>query len=88
MRPSKKGPDSVKHGVQWIGQCRLIVDERCTHTIEETENYTWRKDKKTGEYLNEPEDSFNHCMDAMRYGLQSVAGDRHIRTMSKSILGL
>lgn len=88
IRPSKKGPDSVKHGVQWIGQCRLVVDERCTRTIEETENYTWRKDKKTGEYLNDPEDSFNHCLDAMRYGLQSVAGERRIRTMSKSILGL
>lgn len=88
IRPSKKGPDSVKHGVQWVGQCRLVVDERCTHTIEETENYTWRKDKKTGEYLNEPEDSFNHCLDAMRYGLQSVAGERRIRTMPKSILGL
>ena len=88
VRPSRKGPDSVTHGVQWIGQCRLIVDERCPRTIEETENYTWRKDKKTGEYLNEPEDSFNHCLDAMRYGLQSVTGERHIHTMSKSILGL
>ena len=88
IRASKKGPDSVTHGVQWIGQCRLIVDERCTHTIEETENYTWKKDRKTGEYLNEPEDSFNHCLDAMRYGLQSVTGERRIHTMSKSVLGL
>lgn len=88
IRPSRKGPDSVTHGVQWIGQCRLVVDERCIHTIEETENYTWRKDKKTSEYLNEPEDAFNHCLDAMRYGLQSVIGERHIRTMSKSLLGL
>ncbi len=88
VRPSRKGPDSVTHGVQWIGQSRLIVDERCTHTIEETENYTWRKDKKTGEYLNEPEDTFNHCLDAMRYGLQSVTGERRMQTMSKSLLGL
>ena len=88
IRPSKKGPDSVTHGVQWIGQCRLIIDERCVHTIEETENYTWRKDKKTGEYLNEPEDNFNHCLDAMRYGLQSVTGERRMKTVSKSILGL
>lgn len=88
IRPSQKGPDSVTHGVQWIGQHRLVVDERCPHTAEETENYTWKKDRKTGEYLNEPEDSFNHCLDAMRYGLQSVAGGRHIRTLSKSVLGL
>lgn len=88
IRASKKGPDSVTHGVQWIGQCRLIVDERCPHTIEETENYTWKKDKKTGEYINEPEDAYNHCLDAMRYGLQSVAGMDRLRTMNKALLGL
>ena len=88
IRPSKKGPDSVTHGVQWIGQCRLIVDERCIHTIEETENYTWKKDRKTGEYINEPEDAYNHCLDAMRYGLQSVAGTDRLRTMNKALLGL
>lgn len=88
IRPSQKGPDSVTHGVQWIGQCRLVVDERCPRTIEETENYTWKKDRKTGEYLNEPEDSFNHCLDALRYGLQSVAGERRIRTLPKDLFGL
>ncbi len=35
-------------------QFEIIVDERCFKTIEEFDNYTWQKDKDTGEYTNEP----------------------------------
>lgn len=64
-----KGKDSVIHGIQWIQQYELIIDNRCFKVIEELDNYTWKKDKKTGEYVNEPVDTFNHTIDAIRYGL-------------------
>ena len=38
-------------------QFEIIVDERCFKTIEEFDNYTWQKDKDTGEYTNEPVDT-------------------------------
>lgn len=69
IEPTVKGKDSIIHGIQWIQQYELIVDERCFKVIEELENYTWQKDKKTGEYINEPVDTFNHTIDAIRYGL-------------------
>lgn len=69
IEPTEKGKDSIIHGIQWIQQYELIVDERCFKVIEELENYTWKKDKKTGEYINEPVDTFNHTIDAIRYGL-------------------
>ena len=65
-----KGPGSVMQGIQYILQYDIIVDERCVKTIEELENYTWKKDKKTNEYINEPVDSYNHCLDAIRYAIQ------------------
>ncbi|HEM4671905.1 TPA: PBSX family phage terminase large subunit [Streptococcus suis] len=65
-----KGPGSVMQGIQYILQYDIIVDERCVKTIEELENYTWKKDKKTNEYINEPVDSYNHCLDAVRYAIQ------------------
>ena len=64
-----KGKDSIIHGIQWIQQYELIIDSRCFKVIEELDNYTWKKDKKTGEYVNEPVDTFNHTIDAIRYGL-------------------
>lgn len=65
-----KGPGSVMQGIQYILQYEIIVDERCVKTIEELENYTWKKDKATNEYINDPVDSYNHCLDAVRYAVQ------------------
>ncbi|HEL1378903.1 TPA: PBSX family phage terminase large subunit, partial [Streptococcus equi subsp. equi] len=42
----KKGPGSVMQGIQYLLQYDWIVDERCVKTIEELENYTWKKIKK------------------------------------------
>ena len=70
--PAVKGKDSVKNGIDKMQRYDIIIDERCTNTREEFENYTWQKDKKTGEYINEPIDMFNHHIDSIRYGTQNV----------------
>ena len=70
--PAVKGPDSVKNGIDRLQRYDIIIDERCPKTIEEFDNYTWVKDKKTGEYINEPIDTFNHHIDSIRYGTQNV----------------
>lgn len=67
-----KGPDSVKNGIDRLQRFDIIIDERCTKTVEEFDNYTWLKDRKTGEYINEPIDTYNHHIDSIRYGVQNV----------------
>lgn len=74
IRPAKKGPDSIVQGINFLRQFHWVVDDRCPKTIEELENYTYKKDKKTGEYTNEPVDSYNHCIDAIRYAVEEVNG--------------
>ena len=71
-RESIKGPDSIIHGIQKLQEYEIIVHPSCQETIAEFENYSWQKDRKTGEYINKPIDMFNHCMDALRYSLQCV----------------
>lgn len=84
IEATEKGKDSIIHGIQWIGQYDLIVDERCFKVIEELENYTWKKDKKTGEYINEPVDTFNHTIDAIRYGLNKyIKGNKTPKVYAK-----
>lgn len=70
--PVKKGPKSILSGIQFIQQYDIIVDERCFKTIEELDNYTWQKDKKTNEYINKPVDTYNHTIDAIRYALSNA----------------
>lgn len=81
-----KGKDSVIHGIQWIQNYEIIVDERCFKVCEELDNYTWKKDKKTGEYVNEPVDTFNHTIDAIRYGLNKyIKGGLTAKVYAKPI---
>lgn len=87
--PAVKGPDSVKNGIDRIQRYDIIIDERCTNTIEEFDNYTWIKDKKTGEYINEPIDTFNHHIDSIRYGTQNVMRKKpHTNTEAENLLFL
>ena len=84
IEATEKGKDSVIHGIQWIQQYELIVDERCFKVCEELDNYTWKKDKKTGEYINEPVDTFNHTIDAIRYGLNKyIKGTKTPKVIKK-----
>ena len=58
-------------------QFDITIDERCFKTIEEFDN-TWQKDKNTDEYLNEPVDTYNHCIDALRYSVERFISHKQI----------
>lgn len=79
--PAQKGKGSVLSGIGFILSNRLIVDERCQALLGELRDYSWKKDKLTGERTNTPEDKNNHCIDALRYGLEGFmrsGGSIHI----------
>lgn len=69
--PSVKGKDSVAHGIQVVQEQRMSVTERSVDIIKEYRNYLWVTDKD-GKILNEPEHTFSHSMDAIRYGIVSL----------------
>lgn len=72
IKAAKKGQDSVINGIQLIQQYQIIVNPSCTNIIDELNNYTWQKDKTTGEYINKPVDKFNHLLDAFRYAMENL----------------
>lgn len=72
IRASDKGAGSILLGIDRINRCNVIIDSSCVETIKEFDSYTWKKDKKSGEYINEPIDKYNHSIDAIRYGIQPV----------------
>ncbi len=71
IRPAKKGPDSVRAGIQKIQDYHIYVHPRCSNTIVEFNNYVWDKDKD-GRVLNVPMDAYNHAMDAFRYSAEKI----------------
>ena len=88
IEPAKKGADSIAFGIQKISQYQIIVHPSCINTIIELENYSYKKDKQTGEYTSEPIGEYNHLMDALRYAMEPFSQpDRKLKTMSKTSFG-
>lgn len=86
IKPSAKGKGSVLQGIQKVQQYELIIHPSCEKIKEELENYSWTKDKKTNEYINEPIDSWNHYLDALRYSMQCIDVRKQLTSMDKTQL--
>ena len=86
IKPCAKGKGSVLQGIQKLQQYEIIVHPSCRGIVEELQNYSWKKDKQTNEYINEPIDAFNHSLDALRYSLQCIDARAQLTSMSKDLL--
>ena len=86
IKAATKGQGSINQGIQKLQQYEIIVDSSCVNTFEELENYCWKKDKQTGEYINTPIDAYNHCLDSLRYSLQCLDDRTRLKTISKNLL--
>lgn len=73
---SRKGKDSVNHGIQLIQNYEIIVHEKnCPEFKKEIQNYCWAKGKD-GKPTDTPDHEFSHGMDSMRYAVtKSLVAD-------------
>lgn len=61
---------SVKAQIDWLKQRAVYVHPHCVNTIKEMQQWKWKKDEKTGEYLDEPVPIMDDAMAALRYGVE------------------
>lgn len=83
MTAAIKGSGSVEDGVTFLQSYDIVVHPDCFHTIDELKLYSYKVDKKTGLITSELEDKNNHCIDGIRYKIESV---RRARTTSSQEL--
>ena len=72
IRPCKKGPDSVEHGIKWLSEEleEIIIDpDRCPNTWREFYGYELARDAN-GNFKDGYPDKDNHSIDAVRYALE------------------
>ena len=72
IRPARKGPDSIRAGIDFLQDYEIIVHPRCVNFLTEINAYMWDTDKYDNR-LNKPQDYMNHLMDAMRYAVEDIA---------------
>ena len=68
--PVKKEPNSVKAQIDHLKQHRIHIHPSCVNTIKEIQQWKWRKDEKTGEYLDEPVPIMDDAMAMLRYSIE------------------
>lgn len=68
---AKKGPDSVRFGINWLqSRAHIYIDRhRCPNTYREFSSYEYDQNRD-GQFINAFPDKNNHAIDAVRYGLQ------------------
>lgn len=61
---------SVKAQIDWLKQRKIYVHPSCVNTIKEMQQWKWKKDDRTGEYLDEPVPFQDDAMAALRYSVE------------------
>ena len=74
-----KEPNSVRAQIDWLKggtvkgekiDRKIFVHPQCVNTIKELQQWKWKKDEKTGQYLEEPVPFQDDAMAALRYGVE------------------
>lgn len=81
--PAQKGPGSVKAGIDIVKRFKIVVTERSKNIRTELDNYSWAVDRMSGKPTGEPEDNYNHAMDAIRYWVSEESVIRRGATFAR-----
>ncbi len=78
IMPAVKGKGSVEEGIEFLKSYQIIIHPRCTNTIRELRNYSYKVDKNLVDEQGRPrvlpvlEDKNNHVIDALRMSCESA----------------
>lgn len=87
-RPVVKNPNSVTAQIDWLKGRKIHIHPSCVNTIKEIQQWRWRLDEKTNEYLDEPVNFFDDAMAALRYGVEAWRKDKRARILSRKDFGI
>lgn len=73
MRPTIKGPDSVRYSMKWLQSLKKIVIDpvRCPESAKEFSEYEYERNSDD-EIISGYPDANNHAIDSVRYALNNV----------------
>lgn len=83
-----KGKNSVKSGLMFLQDNRIVVHPSCRNFINELENFSYIQSKLTGEWTEDTTHEYSHAIDACRYSYSDIYTQTKLKTFDKSVLGL
>lgn len=61
---------SVHAQIDYLKQHKIHIHPSCVNTIKEIQQWKWKKDERTGEYLDDPVNEFDDAMAMLRYSIE------------------
>lgn len=86
--PCAKGAGSVKAGLMFLQDSKIIVHPSCKNLIMELENFSYIKSKQTGEWTEDTTHEYSHAIDALRYGYSDIYTNTKLKTLNKAAFSL
>ena len=87
--PCVKGANSVDARIAFLQNMHIVVHPKCKNVIMELSNFSYEKDRKTGQYVDDKyTHEFSHSIDALGYAYSDIYTKSRLRTFDKSVLGL
>ena len=86
IKPSVKGANSVREGVEFLRSFDIVVHPRCKRTIDELTHYSFKIDGQTNEVLPILEDKKNHVIDALRYAVEPLRNNRQVIVTAEDVM--
>ena len=65
-----KEKNSVRGQIDWLKGRKIYVHPSCVNLQKELSQWKWKKDERSGEYLDEPVPFFDDAIAALRYGVE------------------
>jgi phage terminase large subunit len=74
----KKGPDSIKRGIDLVNETTLYITERSKNLLNEFLTYRYKQDKD-GNLMENKYEGPDHLVDSLRYVLSRFTGKRTVK---------
>lgn len=86
--PCIKGKDSVKARISFLQNHTIILSPQVPNTINEFENFAYKKNRNTGEFSEEMTHEFSHAIDGLGYAYSNIYTNKKAKILDKAVLGL
>ena len=82
-KPCKKSNGANALYIQFLQNHEIIVHESCTHCAEDLTNFSYKKDKQSGKYVDDKyTHEWSHTIDALKYSYSDVYKNKRLRSFN------
>ncbi len=85
--PCIKGRDSVKAGIMYLQDMKIIVHPSCKNMIMELSNFSYIKNK-AGDYTEDTTHEYSHAISGLRYAYSDIYTSTKLKTLNKATFSI